>query len=112
MSEFRLPSGEWRCTLDHTTEPCGECGGCREIAAINRSGVRDDVHNTPLPGRDFDRTDYTDEFWDQVPEDQRLGPRPTTEQLMAGLAAHRRVLEEKLSAYLRDGLTVKFGDDE
>ena len=48
MSEFRLPSGEWRCTRDHSTEPCGECGGCREIAAINRSGIRDDVHNTPL----------------------------------------------------------------
>lgn len=65
---------------------------------------------------DFDRNDYTDEFWDQVPEDQRLGPRPTTEQLTARLAAHRRVLEEKLSAYLSaylsDDLTVKFGTDE
>jgi len=48
VSEFRLPSGEWRCAVDGVTEPCGECGGCREIAAINRSGVRDDVHNTPL----------------------------------------------------------------
>lgn len=48
MSEFRLPSGEWRCACDHVTEPCGNCEGCREIAAINRSGVRDDIHNTPL----------------------------------------------------------------
>ena len=47
-TRFRLPSGEWRCTQDHRTEPCGKCGGCREVEAINRSGVHDDVHNTPV----------------------------------------------------------------
>lgn len=47
-TEFRLPDGEWRCTRDNTTEPCGDCEGCWEIQAINRSGVRDDVHNTPV----------------------------------------------------------------
>lgn len=86
MSEFRLPSGGWRCAVDGVTEPCGECGGCREIAAINRSGVRDDIHNTPLTGWDFDRIDYTDEFWEQVPEGQRLGPAPTAKELAARLA--------------------------
>ena len=35
MSEFRLPSGEWRCTQDHRTEPCGKCGGCYEVRAEN-----------------------------------------------------------------------------
>lgn len=39
MSEFRLPSGEWRCTRDHGTEPCGECGDCREVQAENRITV-------------------------------------------------------------------------
>lgn len=36
MSEFRLPSGEWRCTRDGVTEPCGECGGCCEVRGLNR----------------------------------------------------------------------------
>lgn len=48
VTEFRLPDGEWRCARDHVTEPCGECEGCREIQAINRTGSRDDVLCTPV----------------------------------------------------------------
>ena len=33
--EFRLPDGTWSCVRDGVTEPCGDCGGCRQIAAIN-----------------------------------------------------------------------------
>ena len=45
MSEFRLPSGEWRCTRDHSTEPCGECDGCREVQAENRTWAEQIVVN-------------------------------------------------------------------
>lgn len=31
----RLPSGEWRCVAGNRTEPCGDCGGCREVQAEN-----------------------------------------------------------------------------
>lgn len=34
--EFREPDGQWHCTTDHVTEPCGRCGPCRETAARNR----------------------------------------------------------------------------
>ena len=34
-SEFRLPDGTWSCVRDGVTEPCGDCDGCRQIAAMN-----------------------------------------------------------------------------
>lgn len=33
----RLPDGTWSCVKDGTTEPCGECGGCRSVQAENRA---------------------------------------------------------------------------
>lgn len=39
--ESRLPSGEWRCVLDHRTEPCGDCSGCREVRDENRIAQND-----------------------------------------------------------------------
>ena len=32
---FRRPDGSWSCTRDHVTEPCGDCDGCRQVAAEN-----------------------------------------------------------------------------
>jgi hypothetical protein len=34
--EFRRPDGTWSCTRDHVTQPCGNCDGCRQVAAENR----------------------------------------------------------------------------
>jgi hypothetical protein len=34
--EFRRPDGTWSCTRDHVTQPCGDCDGCRTVAAENR----------------------------------------------------------------------------
>jgi hypothetical protein len=61
-SEYRLPSGEWRCIRDNVTEPCGDCAGCREIQQINRTGVYDDLHNTPVPVVERLRGAYLEQF--------------------------------------------------
>lgn len=37
VAASRLPDGTWSCVKDGTTEPCGECGGCRSVQAENRA---------------------------------------------------------------------------
>lgn len=37
--EFRLPDGTWSCVMDGVPEPCGDCGGCRYIAAVNAANA-------------------------------------------------------------------------
>lgn len=37
--EFRLPDGTWSCVRDGVAEPCGDCDGCRQIAAINAANA-------------------------------------------------------------------------
>ncbi|MGO8957228.1 MAG: hypothetical protein ACLQFR_07655, partial [Streptosporangiaceae bacterium] len=32
-----LPDGTWRCGRDGVTQPCGVCGGCRDVQAENRA---------------------------------------------------------------------------
>jgi hypothetical protein len=38
-SEFRLPDGTWCCVRDGVTEPCGDCGGCDYVAAVNAANA-------------------------------------------------------------------------
>jgi len=35
QAAYRLPDGTWKCVKDGVTEPCGDCVGCRSVAAEN-----------------------------------------------------------------------------
>jgi hypothetical protein len=46
----RTPDGRWSCIRDGVSEPCGDCGGCRQVQAQNLAAAADADDSGRTPG--------------------------------------------------------------